>query len=1191
MSRPQFASLLRLVFPILLLFVSHRDGVVLAQPTEPPRSLVVAGERLFVLCGNPVRLFRISPWTGAVVKELPVPAGFQLGAQGGLALDEFDLFLASRGGKIFAIDSRDGSLRRTLDIPDMVEVSGMALVPQEGLLVASSTPALPPAYLSPDDGSFIRRLPGTDRLYGLGAGPLGRLFAWNPADKGIEEVDEVTGDRISFTPGQEIFLGGATGMAYSGRRLFVSGPGNELLKVVDPRANVVVRAFPAPLTPVYGLAAAPERPDLVFLNSERFPFFLSGAFRSTTQTIAGGEVFIYPRGTDPSVSAQSFLTVPYTGTFRSEVFSATIAEASFPANPGVFQLFGIATDTTSLETPLERGLKFQVTVFLDSLSPDFIFQQPPDGKVLRPVDYAEGTTAFPVIGFVYDEPAGLKTVEFWFQRENGLEPQLGGAVDLSGETQFFANFLWNPVQEGAYDLYLKALDRCGNAAMSELHHVIVDRTDVPTPMPGMPLPTAAEILFASPGLRGEVFGSVTMAELDGDLEPEFVFGTDRTNLNTPEDPVLADDRGMGLLAINLDGSPVAGSWPVILNTDVRSSPAVADLDGDGLDEVVVGTYQPPTTIWVFDHDGTPMGSATSRFSVISSPAIGNLDNDPMLEIVVGTSDGTLVAIEANGAPLSPAWPVTLPRRSPPLNQRNDVDSSPALGDLDGDGLPEIVAVSDDGIVYAYHTNGTPVNGFPFIAPRETFSQPVSVAANYASPVLADVDVDGRLDVVAALSNARIYGLRADGTMLEGFPLRLPPGAPAQAPANPGDDILSTPALGDVDGDGLLELGVAFYSGQEDTTRLFVYDLSGPADGAKMAWPTLQQNSLRDGLFVGDPDGDANHDGVVDRRDRAEFLLSWYRWATMPRYDRKLDFDFSNRVDGYDLAEFLKVLERGVPPAPTATVPPGSTPTKTKSPTNTPTATFVEAPTPTSTPIPQATPTSTVTATTPPPPTATPTSTESPTATATSDTGEPTSTPTPNRIPGTEIFQEGDAHLTFSLFPDGSPVNGVVTNTFTPGTYLIDQYASVGVRFRSTLFGSQVLTGIGCAVIGGPANNLVHGMRYAPPLGMDGRTVFEVVFDDPVERAGVLRRGGVALTEASGVTNFYDGGGNLIHTETTDVPTIFVGYEAPAQGPWIKRIEITSTNPYPTAGAGYIDDLHFSPVGDRVVPEVLRFVPW
>ena len=895
-----------------------------AVPTPAqPNSLVLAGERLFVLCGDPVRLFEVSAFDGRVLKELPVPAGFQPTGAGGLALNRLELFLTSGGGQIYTIDSRDGHLIRTLDIFDPVEVnflevSGLAHVPGQGLLVSSSTPVLPSVYLSPDDGSFRRRLPGAQRLHGLGAGPLSRLFAWNTAENGIEEVDEISGDRVAFTAGDTIFAEGATGLAYSGRHLFLSGAGNDVIKIVDPRANTVVRAFPAPRTPVYGLASAPEEPSIVFLRSDRFPFFLSGAFRERSGVIEKGEVFVYPEGADPALADRVF-SFDYPGEFSSEVFSASLEEADFPSDRGVFTFYGIGTGIDGATTPLQEALTHTVTVVLDSLPPFAQIGEPASGSVLTPNDYRDGTTAFSVIGWVTDTPAGLRGVEFLVQRADWTDPRVAGFMNLNGQPSALVDFIWDPQQDGDYEIWLHAMDRSGNEGASVRHSVSVDRNPIPTPIPGIPIPTDAEILFASPPL--EVFSTVAMAELDGDLDPELVFGTDKTG---------GEDTGAGLYAINLDGSTVAGLWPILLDVDVRSSPAVADLDGDGLDEVVVGTYGPPSTILIFDNDGSPMGSADSRLSVISSPAIGNLDDDPALEIVVGTSDGTLLALESDGTPLNPAWPVELPRRQPPyLVDRNDVDSSPALGDLDGDGVPEIVALSDDGVVYAYHADGTPVAGFPFAAPRETFHHPVLTSSNSASPILADVEGDGRIDVVAALSNGRVYALSGDGTMLNGFPLRFPPTAPADTPAEEGDEILSTPAVGDVDGDGLLELAVAFYSGQADESRLYVYDLTGPAHGPAMAWPMFQHDGPRKGFFPNAPGGDANHDGNVDDRDNSAFVLSWYRHATMPRFQPAFDFDWSRRIDGFDLNAYLGI-QQGHPAPPF--VPPTLPSTATATPT-------------------------------------------------------------------------------------------------------------------------------------------------------------------------------------------------------------------------------------------------------------------
>lgn len=421
-------------------------------------------------------------------------------------------------------------------------------------------------------------------------------------------------------------------------------------------------------------------------------------------------------------------------------------------------------------------------------------------------------------------------------------------------------------------------------------------TRTPLPTPGKPVLTEAALVAFLSDMGA--FSSVTVAELDGDPDPEILFGSDRSG---------NDDKGAGLWAFNLDNSSVEGEWPVIVDADVRSSPAVADLDRDGLDEVVVGTYRPSRAVLILDHDGSLLGSVQTLFSVVSSPAIGDLDGNGTLEIVVGTSDGTLLALDKDGNPFSEKWPVVLPSSSQPLVRRNDADSSPALGDLDGDGSLEIAILTDDGVLYVYHSNGEPVEGFPFEAPRGTFAPNPPSSVNFASPLIADVDGDTSPDVVVAMSNCAVYGLSGDGALLEGFPIRLPPGLPKTAQARPGDDILSTPALGDVDGDGLLELAVAYYDGEAGESRLYVYDLDGRASVEERNWPTFQDNGFRTGFFPPPPNGDCNLDGVTDAQDLWCLIRNWYRERTMPRFDFSVDFDSSDRGDSIDLDMFRRLL--------------------------------------------------------------------------------------------------------------------------------------------------------------------------------------------------------------------------------------------------------------------------------------------
>jgi hypothetical protein len=96
--------------------------------------------------------------------------------------------------------------------------------------------------------------------------------------------------------------------------------------------------------------------------------------------------------------------------------------------------------------------------------------------------------------------------------------------------------------------------------------------------------------------------------------------------------------------------------------------------------------------------GAAPGSATladgaARWSVVvagarfhwSSPAIADIDGDGSNDVVVGGLDGRVRAHDADGAPL-PGWPAAAIVRG----SASAVASSPAVGDLDGDGAHEVV---------------------------------------------------------------------------------------------------------------------------------------------------------------------------------------------------------------------------------------------------------------------------------------------------------------------------------------------------------------------------------------------------------------------------------------------------------------------------------------------------------------------
>ena len=283
-------------------------------------------------------------------------------------------------------------------------------------------------------------------------------------------------------------------------------------------------------------------------------------------------------------------------------------------------------------------------------------------------------------------------------------------------------------------------------------------------------------------------------------------------------PALADLQGKGRLAIvfgdsdgivhaidgktgrELRGFPVhtrrteiAGPHPGIDpgHEPILGDVAVGDLRGNGRLDVVATSTTGRVYVWnrkgklmrgwpkLLD-DGVrkpaiprPQQPYTRlpHVGATGAPVLYDLKGDGRLEIVQGAWDGHIHVWKPNGKSLK-GWPVLakLPSsHSPPGGyltiKDHKLDGPVSVGDLDGDGKPEILArsqftdVQDAGIqpnprshVLAYHADGSPVSGFPIEAPgligyygsaQEFITEGVSI------PVLADVNDDGAHEIAFA----------------------------------------------------------------------------------------------------------------------------------------------------------------------------------------------------------------------------------------------------------------------------------------------------------------------------------------------------------------------------------------------------------------------------------------------------------
>ncbi len=363
-------------------------------------------------------------------------------------------------------------------------------------------------------------------------------------------------------------------------------------------------------------------------------------------------------------------------------------------------------------------------------------------------------------------------------------------------------------------------------------------------------------------------GTITLADLDGDGRRDLVYSAH-----------------VSVRALRSDGTTIPG-FPITRGCqNLLQSPcfedevAVGDADGDGRPElaVIATDARHRQYLHLHDADGTSRHRFPRKIShrqrvVDNLPIMADIDGDGTLEVAFNDDASYLSVYDGGGKKRR------FPRRSklPEFEQKGRPtfrsEQEPiTAGDLNGDGFPELLVAQsfpetirkrgDPPIVLfpPYLGQDFLIAVAPALAPlpgvwSQTFFYPrAEKTYGPGSAAIGDIDGDGQQDAVIGSGTCAywgfiddfdlrrcytVYAFRPDASLMPGFP---------KPTAKAGKSKLSTPALGDLDGDGLQEIVWI-----NDNNDILVWTIPGTPGPENMQWPMYRHDATHTGALVPNP---------------------------------------------------------------------------------------------------------------------------------------------------------------------------------------------------------------------------------------------------------------------------------------------------------------------------------------------------
>ncbi|MCW3044564.1 MAG: hypothetical protein JWL57_2722 [Actinobacteria bacterium] len=315
-----------------------------------------------------------------------------------------------------------------------------------------------------------------------------------------------------------------------------------------------------------------------------------------------------------------------------------------------------------------------------------------------------------------------------------------------------------------------------------------------------------------------------------------------------------------------DGTDAPG-WPQQTTNAIDSSPAIAPTDGSGAPQIYIGSGVASAVqaggLYSFDTAGhtrwhiNASDNAGPSLSFAATPVIGDINRHNVADITAGDLGQTVLSVTANGV-TNPGWPYLA---------LDSTFSSGALADVNGDGQTDLVVGGD--------SNPGPQGTHPRGGIVRALTGSGGVLWEYrideqviSSPSIGDIDGDGRPDIVfgsgnywanhgGSVTSRMVSAINIDGTPKPGWPRAIDGFA------------MASPTLADVNGDGQLDVVMGAWNTDGGSGSVYAWD--GKTGNEIWAHHNVGNGTVIGQIVTADFNGDGAQDLLVPTSNGAYAL--------------------------------------------------------------------------------------------------------------------------------------------------------------------------------------------------------------------------------------------------------------------------------------------------------------------------------